>query len=368
LASNNPIEDRFTHGSFRSPLGDVNDWLAWGVFDGHAGWATAAYVSEQLIPHVRQALSDYGTTSKRAAGGSSPQQADDESAIQGTIRDAFLALDKEIVDGAAEAIRSGDDADLPTIVKNDRFLTGHSGTCALLALFDPLTRMLRVACVGDSRAVLGYQEGGSDGQWRAEPLSVDQTGSNADEEARLAAEHPGEEGIVKDGRVLGIMVSRAFGDGRWKWDRELQAAAKERFDFFSPLPPAKYDVKTPPYLTAEPVITSTAVGGDRESFLIMASDGFWDRVTNEQAVELVREWIDWKKGKKILSGSSSSSNEELWKFKKERTTVQDENPAVHLLRNSLGGNDRDLLSSTVDLGPPFSRHSRDDITIQVVFF
>lgn len=64
----------------------------------------------------------------------------------------------------------------------------------------------------------------SDGKWEAIPLSMDQTGHNKEEIARLHNEHPGEEDVVKDGRELGMMVSRAFGDGQRKWPLELHEA------------------------------------------------------------------------------------------------------------------------------------------------
>ena len=73
---------------------------------------------------------------------------------------------------------------------------------------------LRVACAGDSRAVLGRladptaasgdASGGTKSKWEAIPLSEDQSGSSASEIARLHKEHPDEPEVVKDGRVLGL--------------------------------------------------------------------------------------------------------------------------------------------------------------------
>lgn len=37
VASNSPCEDRFIHGQFPSPRNDGKRWMAWGIFDGHAG-------------------------------------------------------------------------------------------------------------------------------------------------------------------------------------------------------------------------------------------------------------------------------------------------------------------------------------------
>lgn len=71
-----------------------------------------------------------------------------------------------------------------------------------------------MACTGDSTACLKQQR--PDGRWEAMTLLVDQTGKNREEIVRLYKEQPNKEHIVRKGRVLGIAVSRAFGDGQWK--------------------------------------------------------------------------------------------------------------------------------------------------------
>ena len=156
-----------------------------------------------------------------------------------------------------------------------------AGSCALLSIYDPNTNTFRTACTGDSRAVLGRPT--SPGSFVAEPLSVDQTGFNALELEKITNEHPGEKDVVdlKSGRVLGIAVSRAFGDGLWKWPLEVLKECQERYFWKS----ARPGYKSPPYLTAEPVITSTEIKGGE--FVILASDGLWDCVSTDQAVKLV---------------------------------------------------------------------------------
>ena len=57
-----------------------------------------------------------------------------------------------------------------------------------------------------------------------------------------------------------------------------------------------------------------------------------------------------------------------WKFEEERTTTQDDNVAVHLMRNSLGGNHHELIAGRLAASAPFSRGLRDDITVQVALF
>ncbi|KAK9776199.1 putative Phosphatase 2C-like domain-containing protein [Seiridium cardinale] len=370
IDSNSPCEDHFVHGQLSSKNGLLEEpWHAWAVFDGHAGSHTAALLARELLHSVQDPLS-------RLSGQSS------DEAVETTIRKAFVSLDDALLHGAVAAVRS----DAPYHEQVVKLMPAYTGSCALLSLLDPKTWTLRVACVGDSRAVLGQQ--GAAGKWAATALSVDQTGSNEDEIARTNAEHPGESEITKAGRVLGIMVSRGFGDGRWKWDLDFQAEVKKKFDGFNPLSPEKYAVKTPPYLTAEPVITTTKLDDARPSFLIMASDGFWDRVSNEQAVTLIGGWLvsrtadgqQRENQKNTITSSVSQSQhgpfqlekhrqgEPGFLFTEERTTYMDNNAAVHLVRNALGGSFQDMVSANLAVGPPFSRYARDDITVQVIFF
>jgi pyruvate dehydrogenase phosphatase len=361
LASNSPCEDRFIHGKLSSPWNDDDNWMSWAVFDGHAGWQTAHILTKQMLPFVRRSLRQVKSPS------------DDESVpdelIQRAIMKSFVELDDSIIQTAYAVSES----ELSLQEKAKKLAPAYAGSCALLSLYDSLTSTLHVACTGDSRAVLGQK--GPDGRWQAIPLSVDQSGRNEEEIARLHSEHPGEETIVKDGRVLGIMVSRGFGDSRWKWPLPFQQQMKQKFNGPAPLTP-RYDVLTPPYLTAEPVVTSTKIDPNQPSFLIMATDGLWDNISSQQAVSLVGKWLEAKDTK--MNSNSDPAYEPFdfgqfrkdvdWRFVEERTTVQDDNAAVHLVRNSLGGNHHELLAGRLAFDSPFSRHVRDDITVQVVFF
>ncbi|KAE8381571.1 phosphatase 2C-like domain-containing protein [Aspergillus bertholletiae] len=363
LASNSLCEDRFTHGMFPSPFNDGTQWMAWAVFDGHAGWQTAELLKDHLLPFVRHSLTQVKSASDHKA--SIPAEV-----LQKAITRAFIDLDDSIIKTALQTVQGCE----PLQDKLKKLAPAYAGSCALLSMYDAVTGSVHVACTGDSRAVLGQQM--PNGQWKAIPLSVDQTGSNEDEVARINQEHPGEENIAKDGRILGMMVSRAFGDSRWKWSLDLQKDLKERFGGPSPLTP-KYDVRTPPYLTAEPVVTTTMIDPTKPSFLILATDGMWDTLSNQQAVDLVGKWLN----SQIQGYPSNQPKAEYkpvdfgdlgngvdWEFEEGRTTIQDDNVAVHLVRNSLGGNHHELIAGRLALGSPFSRSIRDDMTVQVVFF
>ncbi len=269
-----------------------------------------------------------------------------------------------------------------------------SGSCALLSFYDSNTKLLRVACTGDSRAVLGRR--GESGKWVARPLSVDQTGGNPDEEARMRKLHPGEENVIRNGRVLGgLEPTRAFGDASYKWTREVSERLKKSFLGRTP----SELLRTPPYVTAEPVVTTTKIQPEKGDFVVMATDGLWEMLSNEEVVGLVGQWIEKQSSERNGSGASSwakmfssaqkglpvehgqTNNEkdgqktpirqQQWGIKGgelDRFVVEDKNVATHLVRNALGGTDRDMVCALLPLLAPYSRRYRDDLTVEVIFF
>ena len=196
------------------------------------------------------------------------------------------------------------------------------------------------------------------GQWEAVALSEDQTGYNESETRRLEREHPNEPDMITNGRLLGLAVTRAFGDGRWKMSRELQEEARNRFYG----PELREHLLTPPYLTAEPVITTTKINPENGDFLIQASDGLWDEMSSSQAVELVGRWLKSNDTSKAATSPDLSENvltppntekrvnpagkrsyRNLGRVQEKDYIVKDENAAIHLARNALGGRDEDRL-------------------------
>jgi len=309
-------------------------------------------------------------------------------AVEAAIKTGFLRLDDEIVNQAARKVL----ATKNKMQAAEILAPANSGSCALLSFYDTRSKLLRVACTGDSRAVLGRKS--TSGKWQAIPLSVDQTGSNPDEAARVRKQHPGEE-PVRNGRILGgLEPSRAFGDATYKWSREVVESLTPHFFARSPRPL----LKTPPYVTAEPVVTTTKIEPEKGDFVVMATDGLWEMLTNEEVVGLVGKWIEsqasstgnqqfnsaWKRvfGSKDtlpvevgqtddLDGQRSPA--ELLRRRgltpvKDRFVVQDKNVATHIVRNALGGSNQEQVSALLTLPAPTSRRYRDDLTVQVIFF
>ena len=202
--------------------------------------------------------------------------------------------------------------------------------------------------------------------------------------ARIRAQFPDEPSIVSGGRVWGMQPSRTFGDGMWKWSAQLKKTLRDYYNGLSLPSATRYkDYKEGPYLTAEPAVTTVEVPENEDSFLILATDGLWDTMSSEDAVNLVGWWIEWqRKGgrtpppKPWTSGSKKEAGtgptvlgwERNCQFEEANATVQDGNAAVHLVRNGLGGADDETVRGALTFRYPNSRDIRDDITVQVVFF
>lgn len=413
LPSNDPIEDDHAEKIVEVPSSvaatDNNapssDWMFWGVFDGHSGWTTSAKLRQVLISFAARELNH----TYKAALSNAKSPFPDPASIDAALKSAFVKLDNEICNDSVERVFRNPSKRLGA----ELLAPALSGSCALLSFYDSRSKTLRVACTGDSRAVLG-RKNTKTGKWFATPLSEDQTGSNPNEEARMRSEHPGEEHVIYRGRVLGnLEPTRAFGDAVYKWSKDVQEQIRNKFFGRSP----NSLLKTPPYVTAEPVVTSTQIEPGKGDFVVLATDGLWEMLTNEEVVGLVGQWVEaqnngsspakssstawltsWfssgnankgglpveKGGNMDKSGRVSGENGKLngkeeapirqqqWQIpdpqSASRFVVEDKNAATHLVRNALGGRDRDMVCALLTLPSPYSRRYRDDLTVEVIFF
>ncbi|KAJ7061523.1 protein serine/threonine phosphatase 2C [Mycena amicta] len=353
-------------------------WSFYGVFDGHSGNQCASYLSDMLLRRINDDLWQ--------------QYLKDETFstadIHQTIKDTFLAVDAEIVDRPAQLLREEPpEAPIRTIAAN-ALQQARSGACAVVCFYQGTLRRLHVAVVGDCRAILGRRrnrdtdadaEGPSPSIYDVHVLSVDQTPDNPDEVARLTAAHPHEPHLFEDGRFLGWGITRAFGTGVMKWSREIQDWMERKVLGEKP----RALCQSPPYFSAEPEITVTSI--EPGDFLIMASDGLWDCLTNEEAVGLVGKWLEVTGGPNIGNNAMPSEDSVIerqdlpvelqdnhthyrrWGVKK-RFVSFNVNASEHLARNALGGADKDLYNALIDSPAPHSRLLRDDLSITVVFF
>lgn len=179
----------------------------------------------------------------------------------------------------AAALKTGPSTSQPSIVQNGRMICNlpdhaiHAGATATVAVLTG--RILTVANAGDTRAVM-CRAGG-----KTLPLSFDHKPQSEVEMNRITKAG----GFVNHfGRVNGnLNLSRSIGDLKYKQVPGI----------------------TPPeqIISAEPDIIQVFLEPDDE-FIIIGCDGIWDCLTNENAVQYVRERIDVKSpadiGKEML--------------------------------------------------------------------
>uniref|UniRef100_A0A6A7FSB8 Protein phosphatase 1L-like n=2 Tax=Hirondellea gigas TaxID=1518452 RepID=A0A6A7FSB8_9CRUS len=140
------------------------------------------------------------------------------------------------------------------VVEHCKTNTDLSGSTAVVAVLDG--ELLVVGNVGDSRAVMADDRG------RAIPLSFDHKPNQLKERRRIK-EAGGFITFTGVWRVAGILAtSRALGDFPLKHPR--------------------------PLVTAEPDILTFSLNDHKAQFVILATDGLWDVLSNEDAVSYVR--------------------------------------------------------------------------------
>ncbi|KAK4753485.1 hypothetical protein SAY87_001589 [Trapa incisa] len=160
--------------------------------------------------------------------------------------------------GVKEAIKEG-------YLKTDSdFLKeeARGGSCCVTALFREGN--LFVSNAGDCRAVIS--RGGV-----AEPLTSDHRPSREDEKERIEAQGGYVDMYHGVWRIQGsLAISRGIGDGHMK-----------------------------KWVTAEPETKLVKIQAQDE-FLILASDGLWDKVSNQEAVDTIRTFYLGTNGTKLM--------------------------------------------------------------------
>ncbi|KAF8809345.1 protein serine/threonine phosphatase 2C [Phlegmacium glaucopus] len=334
LPSNSPVEDTVQHVSIR--FSSALNYSLFGVYDGHNGKAMSKFLSDGLILAV---LGELAQLYSEHAAVSNPEHVDvekrfsfvvndipdgdqqlkvkdepelirlhdgvpdpnpSEEELDQSIKKAFIALDSLIVDEMTAAIlneRTSKEAGVRLLA------LANAGSCAVLGIYNSFKRTFKVAVTGDSRAVLGRRVAlkGNTYAYETHVLSEDQNAHNPREVELLQAAHPGEN-VVQNGRVLGWGISRAFGDATLKWSREIQQRIHEQYLGDRP----EGDCLTPPYFTAEPEITTTTIR--KGDFVVLASDGLWDCLTNEEVVGLVGGWLETR-GEEVKIGKGQGVGE-----------------------------------------------------------
>ncbi|KAL2227788.1 probable protein phosphatase 2C 38 isoform X2 [Sesamum indicum] len=250
IQANNVLEDQsqLESGSMSSIESGPRGTFV-GIYDGHAGPEASRFINNKLFENI-----------KKFTSANNEMSAD-------VIKNAYLATEEEFL----------------SMVKKQwelRPQIASVGSCCLVGVI--CGGVLYIANAGDSRVVLGRLEKANK-QIEAVQLSAEHNANLESIRDELHLLHPEDPQIVvlkhKVWRVKGlIQVSRSIGDAYLK---------KAEFNRVPLLP--KFRLPEPfqkPILLAEPSILVHKLYPE-DQFLIFASDGLWEHLSNEQAVELV---------------------------------------------------------------------------------
>ncbi|XP_034413776.1 protein phosphatase 1bb isoform X1 [Cyclopterus lumpus] len=205
----------------------LTDWSFFAVYDGHAGSRVANYCSGHLLEHILSGGADFSSGSGSVEG------------VKDGIRSGFLNID--------EYMRSFSDL---------RQGLDRSGSTAVCVLLSP-SHLYFINC-GDSRAVLCRDT-------KVGFSTQDHKPCNPREKERI--QNAG--GSVMIQRVNGsLAVSRALGD----YDYKCVDGKGPTEQLVSPEP--------------EVYVLERAAEGDE--FVVLACDGIWDVMSNEELCEFVR--------------------------------------------------------------------------------
>jgi pyruvate dehydrogenase phosphatase len=350
-------------GAVAAPAQGSSTLLA-TVCDGHGGFQAAEFCKHHLLGTVASEL--YHCTNQ-----------EDTEQVARALSRAFQRVDREFIARIRPAFSLGFGE------------VAHVGSCAIVAAVLP--QAIVVANAGDCRAVFarikssqestitpaassvpsgngsgsisgpvgGAQSVSSarlkDGRFvEAVALSDDHNARLPRERQRLEAEHPGEPDIVVcrpdspsacyvKGR---LQPTRAIGDAYLKhsemnappghsrtWGRHIRAPY------------------TPPYITSSPELRALQVdhsNKDTESFLVLACDGVWDVLSNEEAAAFVAN--------DILAGGSRGTVAERLRDHVLQRTAEEEGMSLAWIKGLKPGK-----------GMGGRRNVHDDITVVVVF-
>ncbi|EXB28736.1 putative protein phosphatase 2C 63 [Morus notabilis] len=221
-----------------------------GVYDGHGGPETSRFITRHLFPFLQKFSTEQGGLSEEV------------------IKKAFDATEEEFLHLVKRS--------WPT-----RPQIASVGSCCLVGAISG--DVLYVANLGDSRAVLGRRGSDSNGTVIAERLSTDHNVAVEEVREEVKELHPDDSHIVVYTRgvwrIKGIIqVSRSIGDVYLKKPEFNRDPLYQQFGIPIPLKRA--------VMTAVPSILVRKLG-PQDMFLIFASDGLWEHLSDKAAVEIV---------------------------------------------------------------------------------
>jgi len=295
-------------------------WFA-GVFDGHGGenCAVKTFIQELTVTHLflpffssslrflfKMFCVCLGDQASIFVASKLPSAL--ASSLQNAPSQEQLVHDHAFVEAALTSAFETTDTEL--LANPEESAAGCTATVCL-----KLGRKLYCANTGDSRTVLAYgTRDRINGTWlqpvASQPLSLDQKPSDSGEKARIKERG----GLVSNGRLMGELgVARAFGDRDYKKSiRTLQQEDGDGGEDSGDEDLGPEDPRNLNLLIATPEITVTDLdkssatentgSGDLAStpatplFVLLACDGLWDVMSNDDACQLVASALDANNG------------------------------------------------------------------------
>ncbi|KAF9607466.1 hypothetical protein IFM89_036063 [Coptis chinensis] len=263
-------------------FGCQEDMLFCGVFDGHGPWGH--YVAKKVRETMPSSLLNYWQQETLALASLDPNYE--------------LALDKKF-----HRFNIWKQSYLKACAFIDQELKKHrgidsfnSGTTALTIVRQG--ELIVIANVGDSRAVLASTS--DDGSLVPVQLTIDFKPNLPQEAERIMQckgrvfclrDEPGVHRVwLPDGETPGLAMSRAFGDYCMK----------------------DYGLISVPEVTQRNITS-------RDQFVVLATDGVWDVISNQEAVEIVSSTPQREKASKRLVECAARA----WKRKRQGIAMDD---------------------------------------------
>lgn len=251
VQANNLLEDQSYIESGSLSSGDSGPYGTFvGVYDGHGGPETSRFINDHLVHQLKRFAAEQQSMS---------------------------------VDVIRKAIQATEDGFMSLVTKqwSTNPQIASVGSCCLVGVICNGT--LYIANLGDSRAVLGRAVKAT-GEVLAVQLSTEHNAAIESIRHELRSSHPNDSNIVvlkhNVWRVKGlIQISRSIGDVY------LKKAEFNREPLY-----AKFRLREPfkmPILSSEPSI-STHQLQPHDQFIIFASDGLWEHLSNQEAVDIVQ--------------------------------------------------------------------------------
>ena len=255
--ANNPIEDRYTIKF----LDKIKNCLFLSVLDGHGGYYMSEFANQRLYVYFEEEMLKQNSGS------------DNEKVVK-SLKEAFNRVEMEFKELALRTYKKGQGR------------ASTVGSCALVVVI--YNDILYVANLGDSKAsLIRYDENNK--EYYYEKLMNRHNSEKPREKEKLYKMFPNEKDIVVCKRPNGtvcyvkgrLQPTRSFGDFHLKYAEFNENEGSEY----------KRPIKNfnGPYISAYPEFTIYPLNYSNDKYLVIATDGLGDFVSNQELVKIVSQ-------------------------------------------------------------------------------